>query len=125
MKPPRKVKVGPISFTVASTRVGWKAAVDREGSVIDSEDYGVAFPWLGEIAVNPAHPPTVQRLTTVHELLHALLALVCGSPDFRSYFKGSTGQIAAEERLVRLLEAPLLSLIRDNPRLMEYLTSKD
>lgn len=125
MNPPRRVKVGPVDFTITTNAKAWKAATSRPDSSVDKDDYGVTYPWLGQISVTPDQVPAVQRLTVEHEVIHALLATACGSQDFRTFFKGSPSALAAEEKLVRLLEAPLLSLLRDNPRLVEYLMSKD
>lgn len=65
------------------------------------------------IAINPTHGAAVQRLTLLHELMHAAF-----------YAAGIEGALD-EEKVCRGLEGPMLQIIQNNPALMAALaTSK-
>lgn len=66
------------------------------------------------ISLNPELAPDQMRSTLVHECLHALVSV--------SGVQIQEGCDDPEERAVAALEAPLYALIRDNPKLIAWLT---
>lgn len=67
-----------------------------------------------QIALRPGLVPDKEREVVVHETLHACCAAAALGLD-----------VDTEERLVSNLAGPVLDLIRSNPALLTYLTSKD
>jgi hypothetical protein len=100
VKPPRKIKVGPFTYRI------------ERGTVRDDEQGNTLFE-RQRIAIRPGLAPGLEAEVVTHECLHTLTEL--------------TGQAARlgpkrEEELVRALAPALLALLRENPRLVEYLT---
>lgn len=116
LNPPPFVKIGPVEYRVTLDPYEWsnKQNVDEAGT-----RYGVTDHQAATIYLNPAHQPTVTRLTLVHECLHAICSAELGAPDF-DRLGDNTGE--REERIARMFEAPLLALLRDNPDLVAFLT---
>ena len=75
---------------------------DSDGKVVAGATFGHAR----RIVIDSDAHPDVQRCTLLHEGMHAGLRLSGG----RSLFGDDDG----EERIIKLLELPMLSLIRDN-----------
>jgi hypothetical protein len=88
---PRRIKVGAYD---------WRIKVETE----PSEDYGEANFDRAIITIWPANHQSPERVvgTVLHELLHVL------DPDM-------------EEETVLKLEACLISLFRDNPKLLNWI----
>lgn len=97
---PRKIKVGAYD---------WRIKVDTN----PSEDYGEADYDKAVITVWPANHQSPERLvgTVIHELLHVIYA--------------NTGldevQGDGEEKIVSGFETGLVSLFRDNPKLLNWI----
>ncbi len=96
MKPPRHVKVGCHTY---------KVAVEKHGLMSDMGHCDVD---AGVIGINGQQYPSAMRDTLTHELLHACLAPMNLDED-------------TEERIVSVLAPTWLGVIRDNPKLVDWL----
>ena len=98
MKPPKHVKVGPHSYSVI---------VDRHGLM---SDMGHCDPDQGIIALHAGQCVSAMRDSLTHEVLHAALAPLNLDDEL-------------EERIVSTLSPTWLGVVRDNPRLVAWLTT--
>ena len=96
---PRRIKVGAYD---------WRIKIDTE----PSEDYGETDFDKAEITIWPANHQSPERLvgTVIHELLHVLY----GEEE-------KTGAALGEEAIVVSFETGLVSLFRDNPKLLNWI----
>lgn len=110
MKPPASIKVGPFDYTVLTDKTTCEQAVCVYGQTMASR---------GTILLNPEQAPSQMRDTLLHEILHAAV-------DAASLSVGESAPIndATEEQIVRALSPWILQAIRDNPRLVAFLTEK-
>lgn len=123
MKPPRRVKIGPVEFSVYCSTGAWQRAMrDRDPDVFIC---GTTYSLDAKIYLNPSIAPGPLRSVLLHEVMHAVTFTLCGDPDYRTKYKPLKSAFDANEQFVRDLEAPLLGVLRDNPRLVAYLTSKE
>lgn len=96
--PPRRIVVGPYEYRVL---------VDEDR--IPGELFGLCDKGKHVISIHPDQSPARLRSTLMHELLHALCDLTGVDDD------------KAEERIVTVTAPALLSLLRDNPKLLDWL----
>lgn len=110
MKLPRNVKLG--------TQV-WEIKATKRKDVPDLNEgwYGYTQDKEGVIVIDVDMPEKLQRVTLLHELLHAIRFTFGGSykPDKKTEYEDW------EHYWIGLYEEPLLMLLRDNPELVEYL----
>lgn len=112
-QPPSSIRVGPFDYRVHVGGPEWDLAAAREGEDLRGETDHRAL----RIVVCPGMHPARTRNTVMHEALHAAFA-VSGQPldDMKD--------LDPEENAVRVLTAPLLGVLRDNPGLVAYLTEE-
>lgn len=103
MKPPKRVTVAPHVYTVE-----W-----AKPSGLDHEQYGCTDVGRTTITLAPGMSGSMQRDTLLHEVLHAALDQTGWAHRLGS---------KREELLVRALAPVLLGVLRDNPRLVAWLT---
>lgn len=124
---PSKVKVGPLTYTVLTDAAAIKAASDSadidegaEWSAFSDHDKAL-------VGINPGNPLCVQQRDLLHELLHCCLRLSGTWPDQYARVvakaKGKHGGYDVEECVISGMTGPLFGILRDNPDLMEWLTS--
>ena len=105
---PKFLRIGPYNW-----KVKW-----GHSDVLRFHPYGDACGACDEasltIAVSPGQAEDYGRSTLLHEILHACVR--ASSPDIDD---------EQEEKMVSALTGPLLGALRDNPELIEYLTSED
>lgn len=109
MTPPKKVKVGPYDYGVRFDDDAMSAAGAN----------GACLPDTATVLLDSTCSPSTERDTVLHELLHAVWKqthLVIDYPDSDSDSPG--------EKLIQTLAPRLLGLLRDNPKLVTYLTEK-
>jgi hypothetical protein len=105
---PAQVHIGPLSYDVkADTLSHLLAEHEAERRV-----YGTTNHKTMTIVVSPEVAPMQARSTLIHEAMHALI-----------YAAGFEITDDDEERLIRVLEVPLLAFIRENPDLIAWVTS--
>jgi hypothetical protein len=107
VKPPRVVKVGPYQYTVN--------AFDSLAE-LTSQSAGVNFNKT-EVHYDPAQSPGQMRDSILHELLHCII--------YETHIRKEIGSEEDEEKLVWTLSPRILALLRDNPRLVQYLTETE
>jgi len=115
-KHPEHVQVGAITYRVSSDPDEWMRYEHDERV---SGNYGATHHKSATILLNPESTDDVTRLTLWHEVLHAMSETLMGAPEWRHLGKDRTTR---EESVVRLLESPTLTILRDNPDLVAYLT---
>ena len=98
-KPPASITVGPYRY-----------GVTVDDARIPPDLYGLCDKGKHVVALHPDQSAVRLRSTLMHELLHALCDLTGVDDD------------KAEERIVTVLAPALLALLRENPRLLEWLT---
>lgn len=109
MKPPRRLKVGHLSYTV---EVDAKRC--READVT----YGQSDMRDSTILLSPEQSAGQLRDTMLHEVLH------CVMDQTNIRHGGDKALIPTgddEERLIHALSPALLAVLRDNPRLIAFL----
>jgi hypothetical protein len=109
VKPPRKVKVGGYTFTVEP---------DGGLSAFHSVN-GVCGPDTQQVLYDPQVGFVVLRDTILHELMH-------GITNQLAFCEKQVGlSDDQEEHVVRTLSTAILALLRDNPKLVQFLTEKE
>jgi len=103
MNVPRKVRVSPFSFDVLE--------------VHGLADAGSCRPDVESVLLAMDQAPGQKRDTLLHESLHAIVRQGFGS-TFEAVDK------AFEEQVVSFFAPRILALLRDNPRLVAYLTER-
>lgn len=101
---PKKVKVGPYTYTVEIHAALDDAEVNLRGVSDTDQHY---------IRLNPKNPPGLMRSTLLHEVLHAVA--VSGAAI-------GTNERLPQEAWISRIEASLLAVLRDNPAVIAYLT---
>jgi len=84
-------------------------------------DYGHCQHDTATIYISPTCSRDVQRLTLWHEVMHALCETVMGAPIWR-YLGPDRNE--REESVIRMLESPIVLVLRDNPELVDYLMAR-
>lgn len=117
VKLPTSIKVGTITYTVTVDPDDWMRIEHEQKR---SGDYGHTHTMRAIIYLNPVQSTDTMRLTLWHEVLHALAECVMGGNDWRGMGKDRD---AREEHVIRSWESPTLTVLRDNPDLVGYLTA--
>jgi hypothetical protein len=106
MPRPRRILIGPVNWRVRWSRKAVRSIHPDEPASggIDAE--------ASLIAVDPGKSEGYNRTVLIHEVLHACLQ----TTDIDLSTK-------VEENVVRALTPTLLSTLRDNPNLVDYLTA--
>lgn len=114
MNPPRKVKVGPLRFRIIVDQGAIEQCQARAG--VADPIVGYCHPSAETIYLSPNQSPRTMRATLVHELFHAL-----------SFSTGMYQQYEArkvsEEDAIGGFDTGWLGVLRDNPKLVAWLTS--
>jgi hypothetical protein len=105
---PQKVKVGHVRYTLRVEK-GLASIAGATGTC--GEDTQL-------ILVDDQVGPDQERDTVLHELLHAIFF----ASNVKSILPGDDTK-ELEEKLILSTATRLLELLRDNPKLVEYLTS--
>jgi|SRR6185436_738267 hypothetical protein len=108
---PKKVKVGHARYTV---RYEENLATIAGANGTCGED-------TQTILIDPLMGPDMERDTVLHEVLHAVFHLSDARAALPKDDNGDAKE--AEEKVIRPLASSLLSLLRDNPKLVDYLRS--
>jgi len=114
---PDSIKVGPIQYKVTADPDDWMRVEHRNQT---KGNYGYTEHLSATIYLNPDQTPSVQRLTLLHEVMHAAAESLMGGSDWTSLGKGREER---EETIIRCWESPMLSIIRDNPALVAFLAA--
>ncbi len=101
---PKKVRIAPFRYTVQ--------VVDTLG-----EDSGLSSSDMVSISIASGMEKLAERDTLLHESLHMCLMQNGMKPKLEGFEKG------LEEQIVAALTPRLLSLLRDNPKFLVWLTS--
>lgn len=102
---PSNIKFGPFDIAL---RVDGLATAQMGGAL------GITM-WEGAtILVKPGLPDILKKEVVLHEVLHGIIAV--------SNIQGPLRSNDNEEQVVAILAPWLLAVLRDNPRLVEFLT---
>lgn len=117
---PTRIKIGAQDWTI----------VERSASddgIISDDSYGYTLQKTNVIVIDKNCPPSRKRQTLFHELFHAI-RFSNGS----SGIKPNTEDILPSEVIptwehyfIAMYEDTMLSILRENPKLTEYLLSND
>lgn len=114
MKPPRRVKVGPLRYRVIVDQDQLDAMQARAG--VEDPLLGFCSSATEAIYLAPDLGRHTERATLVHEIFHAL---VTNSGMGEQY---GTRKVSEEEAILAL-DTGWLGVLRDNPKLVAYLTA--
>jgi len=114
---PSTVQIGSVAFRVTIDPDEWMRIEHKNQS---KGNYGYTGFHEATMYINPESTPDTQRLTLWHEVMHALCEAVMGSPDWRHLGKEKSDR---EEAVVSAFESPIVCVLRDNPKLVAYLTA--
>lgn len=114
---PTQVMVGVVCYQISADPDDWMRIEHQEQR---NGGFGFTEARRARIYLNPDQPESQMRLTLWHEVLHAVFESGMGRPSWTK-LGGST--FDREERVVRMLEAPTLNVLADNPDLVAYLTA--
>lgn len=114
---PQSVKVGGINYRITNDPDDW---MRKEHSSREFGLYGCTNHKGSTIFLDPDATEEVTRLTLWHEVLHAVLEVLAGSPTWTHLGKTPSKR---EETIIRRLESPTFMVMRDNPELLAYLTA--
>lgn len=103
-KLPQKVKIGPTHYSI-----NYMSKDQDEAGV-----YGRCNTKTHEIHINRSICDEEAKASVLHEVLHGVFSVANVSHVLNMNEQG-------EENLIRMLEPFMLQLIRENPKLMEYL----
>ncbi len=99
---PAEIKIGPINYKICRTDG------IRDGNIFD----GLQIYEEAKILLKDNLDENVERITLIHEILHAI---------FDNVSLSNTGK---NHQLIGLLATTLYGLILDNPELVKYLQKK-
>jgi len=114
---PSTIRVGSVTFRVTTNPDDWMRIEHKNQG---NDAYGYAGYHEATIYINPESTPDTQRLTLWHEVMHAMCEVVMGSPDWHHLGKEKSDR---EEAVVAAFESPIVCVLRDNPKLVAYLTA--
>ena len=106
---PAQVRVGPLVYDVACDSLALLVAEHSHKQALLGQCDHKAL----AIMLSPDQAPLALKSTLLHEVLHAVINTA-----------GFEITDEDEERLVSVLEAPLLQLVRDNPDLIAWLSDQ-
>lgn len=104
MRYPKSIKVGPYEFTLVKDK--WLGPIAQNAGVTGTD--------VERIHIATGLSKGMERDTVLHEALHAVWTQTALD---RKYDE------EAEEEAIWQLSPRILALLRDNPELVEYLTS--
>lgn len=107
MKPPRFVKVGPYRYRIEFT-----------AEELENSSYAECDLKKEVIRVRMTLSEGITRDTILHEIMHAVW-------DAFSVMTKTDHLEDVEEHVIRHLSTGVLGVLRDNPRLVAYLTEKE
>lgn len=124
---PRSVRVGALRYRVLLDA----AEIKRASDAAELEPGGTWGAFSDHerliIGLDPAHADDTNRHSLVHELLHCLLRQGGVWPNSYARLvdaaRGHDEDIPVEEFTVSAMAGPLLSVLRDNPELLAWLTA--
>ena len=112
---PEWIRVGPVEYRITMDPDEWLRIEHKRQS---KGAYGYTENLVATIYLNPEQAPSIVKLTLWHEVMHALCESTMGGPTWDNLDAENR-----EEHVIRTLEAPTLSVLRDNPALVAYLTA--
>jgi Zn-dependent peptidase ImmA (M78 family) len=108
---PRTVQIGPLQWRISTSLADYSALMELE-----SDTNAVGFTHLKSltISIKPDLPPSLERETVLHELIHAIIATQGG-------VFATTKDDEMEEAAVSAITPLLLTTLRGNPKVSQYL----
>lgn len=120
MAVPKKVKIGAQMWDII------ERSRDDDG-MINDDSYGYTLQKSNTIVLDKNCPPSRKRQTLFHELFHAIRFSTGSSgikPNMEDVMPHEVIDIW-EHYFIAVYEDGMLSTLRDNPKLAEYLLQKD
>lgn len=111
MQPPSEISVGPYVYTVSVGGQEWDRQAAEEAQEGTGYLYGRCDHPVSSIVLRDGLSAAVTAETLLHEIMHACV-----------YLAGQPLNAKAEEAAISSLAPTLLHVLRENPRLVAYLT---
>jgi hypothetical protein len=109
---PTEVKIGTQKFKVVTHSA-------KEDGMLNEGNYGYTLDNASLIVIDASISATKQRVTFVHELLHAIQMTLGGATK-----PGKDAEFEEwEHHFIGIYEEALLMVLRDNPEVAAYLTA--
>jgi hypothetical protein len=112
MARPESVQIGPIRYRITDREDDWHAW-EKDGNRQQRKMAGAAWNTKALILVNADDDVQQQRVTVLHEIIHALVDM------FTSYKQPKDKE--TEEGWIGTIDAGLLDVLRRNPNLVTWL----
>lgn len=126
---PSQVRVGFLSYEVLTDRAAINAASESADIAEDAEWTAFSDHDGLVIGINADNPLAVQQRDLLHEVIHCCLRYSGVEPNAYARVvgraKGKHDGYTVEEFMVAATAAPLLGVLRDNPDLTVWLTTKE
>lgn len=107
---PSSVRIGPVRYRITEDINDFHKSTHRLEA---GEANGVCDNEQLLIVINPEVDPQYKRTILMHEIIHACFS-VAGQPRLDD-------QDANEERFIQSIDAWLVLVLRDNPRVLAYI----
>lgn len=120
MAMPKRVKIGAQMWDII------ERSRDDDG-MINDDSFGYTLQKSNTIVLDKHCPPSRKRQTLFHELFHAI-RFSTGSSGIKPNLEDSQPHEVIdiwEHYFIAIYEDTMLSTLRDNPKLAEYLLQKD
>lgn len=114
----RTVTVGSTDFRLVTGRKAWRRFCERHGRRPEAVK-GLSSHEDAAIGLDPAWPAESRRATLLHEVLH--MSLSESGLRLGELLAEVRDPEEVEERVVRALTGPLMSFLRRNPGLVDWL----
>lgn len=123
--PFRSIKIGAHKWKV---KLGKLDLIHHVRKIAKYEKYGLEYLYFGDaswynqtIRLNKDLPKEVAGEVLLHELFHVIMDEV----GLHSYLKKEGDAVELEESLVQNISQTLLTVFRDNPKVVEFILNKD
>lgn len=122
---PKRIKIGSARYRVLMDAEEIKRVSDEADTGADGEWVAFSDHVKLIIALNPAHADDANRHSLVHEILHCCLRQSGAWPNSYARLvdeaRGRDDGSPVEEFTVSAMSGPLLSVLRENPKLLAFL----
>jgi hypothetical protein len=109
---PKSVKIGPQTFQIEFRN-------PKTDGMLNDSSYGYTLDQGNLIVVSSEISPSKQRVTVMHEIMHAARMIFEGT----SIPKPKAEYEVWEHHFVSIFENAMLVIIQDNPELIDWLSS--
>lgn len=110
MSIPKKVKIGAQIFTIQERSI-------KHDGVLNDDAYGYTLDQGNLIVIDANIAFTKKQQTLLHEIIHVITSVYSG----KAQPKAKDDYDVWEHHFIGIWEAPMLSFIKDNPEVIQWL----